>query len=82
MEEVERDLEVIFDVIPTSEDLPSKLSAEKLYALCYHVVMHINCITCALPTFTLNFTYKAKQQKIYALLMLYIRIHAYIRNAH
>ena len=45
MEEVERDLEVIFDVIPTSEDLPSKLSAEKSYALCYHVIMHINCAT-------------------------------------
>lgn len=31
MAEVERDLEVIFDVLPTSEDLSSKLAAEKVY---------------------------------------------------
>ena len=31
MDELERDLEVIFDVIPTSEDLPSMLTAEKVY---------------------------------------------------
>ena len=32
MAELERDLDVIFDVIPTSENLPSKLTAEKVYA--------------------------------------------------
>ena len=53
MAEVERDLEVIFDVMPTSEDLLSKLSAEKVYALCYNnayqvYIMHISmpCINC------------------------------------
>lgn len=40
MAEVERDLEVIFDVMPTSEDLPSKLLAEKVYALCYRVIIN------------------------------------------
>ena len=52
MAEVERDLEVIFDVMPTSEDLPSKLLAEKVYALCYRmIIMHINCVTCMHNTY-------------------------------
>ena len=41
MSEVERDLEVIFDVIPTSEDLASKLAAEKVYvASSFACIMH------------------------------------------
>ena len=52
MAEVERDLEVIFDVMPTSEDLPSKLSAEKVYALCYHcisIVLHVYIMHISMP---------------------------------
>ena len=30
MAEVERDLELIFDIIPTTEELSSKLAAEKM----------------------------------------------------
>ena len=40
MAEVERDLKVMFDVIPTSKDLGAKLAAKKEYALCYLIIMY------------------------------------------